>query len=333
MTLDRTIVLLLAATLLASCQSAPPPISVPTAAHIQQPVPDIADVTYLARDMLRGDKRGASVIYGSLPSSGTSTAIGPGAATAGGIATAAAIGQNPLSPSGAGTAAYAGFGLSVAGALLGGSSDVSHDAISGIVLPREVDGHVLATADDARRFVREDSRRNLQEFAQHTGRTVVCVDQCDSNYPLFELRKNGAAGPTYPFYDPPSLYVGLYIRPLMDADKIINPVRDKAVGFSPAWISSVLNGFAVCLNDKPPTAEKTAENGESVAYFRCDSPMAHPLERDLLRALTASGHYYVGLYRKGIFAWRGRIFALGEKEPATLIKYEIGMATDRPEGK
>lgn len=313
--------------LLSACQSAPPPVPVATVPHIQAAVPDVADVTYLARDMLPGRKRSAATIYGSLPSA-TGGGLSPVASTLGGGAIAAAAGQSPVSAGGVGTAVYAGTGLALAGALLdSSSSDNPHNWVSGAYLPGEVEGLVLSSADAARRFVRGEAQRGLDAFAQQTGRTVTCVDQCESYFPTYELRKSG--GPAFAFFDPPALYVSLYIRPLKDASTLVNDVRDKVVGFHVAWTTVGWNDFGVCLNDHPPTLLRTDTYlGETVKIYDCNAAEAHPLERLLLRSLTAGGHTYIGAYGNGFFAWRGRVFALGEREPKSLIKYEIAPETD-----
>ena len=61
--------MLLGTVLLGSCQSSPtaPAVHVETAAHVALTVPDVADVTYMARAMLPAGSNSAPTIYSSLP--------------------------------------------------------------------------------------------------------------------------------------------------------------------------------------------------------------------------------------------------------------------------
>ncbi len=328
----RTGFLVLVVALSACATPAPKPYTGTTVAHVQENVSDKADVTYLARYMLPGPKRGADVIYGAVPAPDNTGNERDAAGQVAGAAATGAAGVNPLSRSGSATAGYVGAGLGLASGLFGGGDHgPSLNGVSGAFLPAQVDGVTIQTAEQAREFVRAETRRNIETSAKRVGRQVVCVDQCDGNYPTFELRKVG--GQALPYYDPPSLYVTVYIRPMVE-NHAQNPVFEKIVGFSPAWISAGGNGFFVCMDDQAPAGERIKEsNGETIAPNRCGGPYAHPLERILLRTLTASGRYYFGWRDKAVFAWKGQVFALGDIEPQTLIKYEIAPSTDLPEGK
>ncbi|MTJ93993.1 MAG: hypothetical protein F8N36_14215 [Desulfovibrio sp.] len=317
-------IVLLAATL-GACQSAPPParpVAIETAPRIEMPVTDKADVTYMARYMLPGPMQSAQAVYSGLSNTPTG-GLSPTGGNIVGAGVAGAMGQSPVSRVGAPTALYASTASQIFFGFAGAKSPAN--VVGRVYLPRAIDGKTLASAEEAREFVREDVRRRIDDYAAQTGRTVSCFDQCDSFYPTYRLTKTGSQ--TWPYYDPAELYVTFFIHKPTNMERKGNEVLDKIVHFTNAWEG----GYFLALNNAPPAGGHTTKDGESVPEFQDTSAFAHPLERTLLRVLTKGGNYAVGNQYWRQFAWNGRVFALGEKlDLESLIQYEIAPSTDRP---
>lgn len=106
-----------------------------------------------------------------------------------------------------------------------------------------------------------------------------------------------------------------------------NAVLDRILGFANAWEGS----FYIALTDQPPAGGHKTIEGENVPDFPDRSAFAHPVERALLRTLTAGGNYTLGSQGWHEFAWNGRVFRLGSKpDLENLIVAEILPETDKP---
>lgn len=315
--------LLVSVGILCSCTpSQPPSASITTAAHIKQPAPDLTEMTYLARAMLPSDQRSAAAIYSAAPSP-SGQVVGTATGQAVGASSSALSGGNPMAPGSGTHAAMAvqavDFSVAVLDSLL---TPGAARYIGGVVLPKQIDGADLVEREAARQYVRNGARNSIAAFAQRTGRSVKCIEQCDGNYPTYELDRIGAE--SIPFYDPPTLFVSLSIPPLMDTSKIDNRVLNKAVGFEPQWAGNI----AICLNDQMPTIKREIFKDEPASIVTCDARFVHPLQRALLRSVTAAIHGYVGSLPGAVFVWNGRAFALGKPVASSLIAYEIAPQID-----
>lgn len=311
---------------LTACQSAmvkpphPQPEVTGTVDLIQLPVPDKGDVTYLARDLMPGRYQSAAAVYGGANNGGQqggSTASG----TAAGATAAGAMGQSPLSSGGAATVAYTSEAVGLIGGLAGGKSAAVQSGHA--YLPESVNGKRLDSDAAAREFVRLEIRKRIEEYGRITGRTVSCFDQCDSFFPTYKLAKTG--GHSWRAYDPPALYATFYLRKPLDKRKSTNGVLDKILRYPLAW-----DGICfIALTANPPEGTHAIVDGESVPEFPDRTTFSSPLERTLLRVLTKDGLFAFGAQNWKEFAWNGRVFALGDPEPTSLIKYEIAPATDQ----
>ena len=316
---------LLACSLMA-CQSeapkppAPQPAITATVPHIRLPVADRADVTYLARALMPGRYQTAAAVYSEAQDDAPNRISTTSANTAG-VAAAGALGQSPLSNGGAATAAYGAEAVSVLQGLAAGKSASIQSGRA--YLPDSANGVVFRSPEQVREFAREEAGKRVEEFARAAGRTVSCFDQCDSFFPTYMLSK--AAGPAWPSYDPPALYLTIYLRKPADRRNSSNAVLDRILTYPLAWEEV----FFISLSSTPPQGGHKTIDGENVPEFPDMSSFSTPLERTLLRVLTQKGVFAFGAQNWGQFAWDGRIFALGAADPANLIQYEISPATDQ----
>jgi hypothetical protein len=305
-----------------SGQVRPPPprtMASATVKHTVLPVDDKADVTYLARGLMPGRFQTASAVYSGASDKRQGGSPASGAAV--GAATAAMMGQSPVSSGGVATVAYANEAVSLLSGLAGERSAAVQ--IGRVYLPDTVNGISLASEAQAREFVRQEVWHRVEEYGRLTGRMVSCFDQCDSFFPTYTLTK--AVGPAWHSYDPPALYVTFYLRKPWDKRRSTDAVLDKILTYPLAWEEPCF----ISLTSTPPTGGHKVVDGESVPEFPDMSSFSSPLERTLLRVLTKGGLFTFGAQNWQQFAWNGRVFKLDDPTPASLIQYEIAPETDR----
>ncbi len=312
---------------LTACQSGvvrpppPQPVATATVRHTVLPVNDKAEIAYLARGLMPGRFQSASAVYSGADNKGDQQGGAPASHTAVGAATAGVMGQSPLSSGGVATMAYTNEALSFVSGLAGERK--AETQIGRAYLPDSVNGISLASESQAREFLRLEVKKRIEEYGRLTGRTASCFEQCDSFFPTYKLTKG--PGPAWHSYDPPALYVTFYLRKPWDKRKTTDAVLDKILAYPLAWEVPCF----ISLTATPPAGGHRVIDGESVPEFPDMSTFSSPLERTLLRVLTKGGLFAFGAQNWQQFAWNGRVFALGDPAPASLIQYEIAPATDQ----
>ncbi|WP_448205306.1 hypothetical protein [Azospirillum sp. sgz302134] len=310
----------LGASLLGACQSMivgeGPPLVRAVASE-----QDLQGAEYMARFLLAPGERAVLLARHDGAEARRSGSGPSGVATVAGVTGAAALGQNPLSPGGVGAATLLEGSLRLLDGLT--APDAAPDRTTLINLPKDALGSAQPTPRAAKAAVQHYILGQLQAFARRVNRSVECVDACEGNIPTYRLSRIGSP---LPYRDPEHLYVTLVFGRILEAPA--DARRDAILGFPAAWSTPSPRDFVLCVDHNPPT-----KRGDS-AVRPCKEQFLHPLERELLRCLTADGYVtYASRWAfSRIVAVKGRLFALaGEgRSGERLVDYEIAPETDRP---
>ncbi len=211
---------------------------------------EIQDASYFARYLMDRDERyklEATVRNYELKHQSNQTTV-----TAGGAVGASLLGSNPMSASGAGTAAEISGAILVAGALINMfEPDGNIEMVSKIYVPSKLNGASFDTVEEATLFAREYTRKKILEFANKENRSLECVFRCGESSSVYKLVKNGFKGDELydpmskatdgQFYDPPSLFIVTAQAKMQAATN--DEVRNRILGFTPKWESMYQNGW------------------------------------------------------------------------------------------
>jgi len=286
---------------------------------------DMAHAAYMGRFLLDANER-AVIEHRAMVKGGAS--LFPEYA---GVASTAAIGQNPFDSTGGTTALYIGTGIRAGIAIanwLGPDGSMAY--ISKLYLPGQVDGQKIATAKQAQVFARKYMKNRLVHFANSEGRQLECILNCKGDTPNYVLKKSIHGETKY--FDPPKLYVYFIFFNMVAAKP--DPARDHILGFTPKWVSEYSNGWQLDAGSDPLTDEQghivtaKTERGPIPANLSLH-PFSAPIGRRLLRTLTGgSGYYVYGRRLLGIIATQGKVFYAYTSSASDFVQYEIAPATD-----
>jgi hypothetical protein len=309
---------------------------------------EIHDANYMARYLMDRDDR-LKLQHLARQTEPQQAKKSGNLSTGAGIVGTSLLGNNPLSRSGVNTASNIGLGIhaaSFAASML--KSDGNLTTVSKIYLPSQYHGVTINSPEKASRTALHYSKKRINLFAKDLGRTVECIYGCKhvtgAGTTIYKLTRKGFTGDE-PYdgdtrdylemeqYDPPALFVSLNTAGMKRAS--FDPIRNRILGFTPAWESLTQNGWQLQIGGTRLTEDGELEFVDDKVFGKRLRTMyleAHsPIARHFYRTTTGGDNLlYFGYDRwtSPFFALKGDYYKFTSKTVNYFIEYQVDPKTD-----
>ncbi|MBF0471835.1 MAG: hypothetical protein HQL48_10735 [Gammaproteobacteria bacterium] len=145
------------------------------------------------------------------------------------------------------------------------------DQVSQGFLPAEVNGEAILTAERASQVMMGQVQMRLERFAAEKGFHLSCIGGCTADMRYYQLRSATPETLATYHYNPATddrlqqlgnrdLFAVINLSRMRPTEQ--DPLRDRALGFTPAWETPTGNTFVVRLF----AGAKTGADGEPLVY-------------------------------------------------------------------